>query len=61
MNESEEKRLALAASTLSHSDNHTQFGMRFLLDTGRRSKDLGLSRELVTEFFTALASIHYQE
>ena len=35
--------------------------MRFLLDSAGKDRELGISKDLVYELFTALANIHYKE
>ena len=34
--------------------------MRFLLDSAKTDRELGVSQELITEVFAAIASIHYK-
>lgn len=60
-NQSEGEKAKAAAKKFLFSENLSQFGLKFLLDTSKTEKELGIGKELVEELFVALGNIHYCE
>jgi hypothetical protein len=55
-----EQKAQIVAEKLLSSQNHAQFGMRFLIDTSKTEWGL-VTETLIRETFIALATIHFKE